>query len=216
LPARKSQASVQSKQPALAKTGAAAASGFQPPRSLAKRFSLSDEIDPGSSTEVDVYEVPPSPTKRPKLVKDDDRLSKGSERVPRTTRKSRNDTALLGSRRVASKSSEPPKLPHASENQSLDDPETEPVIHVKLTPENWDKIAQMYKKFELENPDRAIRAAIRAAKKRIKLKVKPQTNSLADDSRRREPRGMVHHIVKAANLGEKPNKATEDEEITES
>lgn len=182
MSARKGQASVQSKQPSPAKTDAAVASGIQSAQNPAKRFSLSDEDDASASTEADVYEAPTSPTKRPKLVKNDDRTS------------------------------EPPKLLHASEKQFLDDPETEPVIHVKLTPEDCDTIAQECKRSELENPDRAIRAV----KKRIKLKVKPQTNPPADARRHRWPRGMVHHIIEAAKPREKLKKATEDEETKKS
>ncbi|RKK25847.1 hypothetical protein BFJ66_g891 [Fusarium oxysporum f. sp. cepae] len=149
------------------------------PQELPPAYSeQNNEDDASASTEADVYEAPTSPTKRPMLVKNDDRTS------------------------------EPPKLPHVSEKQSLDDPETEPVIHVKLTLEDCNTIAQECKRSELENPDRAIRAV----KKRIKLKVKPRTNPPADARRHRGPRGMAHHIIEAAKLREKLKKATKDEE----
>lgn len=186
MSASKGQASVPSKQPSPVKADAAMTSGIQSAQTPAKRASSSgsssDEDDASSSTEPDVYEAPASPTKRPKLVKSDDRTS------------------------------EPPKLPHTSEKQSLDGPQTELVIGVKLTHGDCDTIAQNCQKSELGTPNHAVKAV----KKRIKLKVKPRTDPAADTGRHRGPRGIVHHIIEVAKLRGKREKATEDKETKES
>ncbi|KAI1067207.1 hypothetical protein LB506_004203 [Fusarium annulatum] len=144
-------------------------SGIQRAQTPAKRASSSDsssdEDDASSYTEPDVYEAPASPTKRPKLVRSDDRTS------------------------------EPPKLPHTSEEQSLDGPQTELVIGSELGTPNH---------------------AVKAVKKRIKLKVKPRTDPAADAGRHRRPRGIVHHIIEVAKLRGKREKTTEDKETKES
>lgn len=109
--------------------------------------------DDASSSTRDVYEAPRSPTKRRKLVETD-------KRAP-----------------------EPPRLPHTSEKQPQDGPQTELVIGAKLTHEDCSTVAQKCKRVELGTPDRAIKAV----KKRIKLKVKPQTDPLADGRRQTAP-----------------------------
>ncbi|CVK87143.1 uncharacterized protein FMAN_05718 [Fusarium mangiferae] len=157
-------------------------SRMQSAQNIAKRASSSDEDEASSSTEADVCEAPASPTKRLKLVKTNDRAS------------------------------EPPKLPHTSEKQSLDGPQTELAIGVKLTYGDCDTIAQNCKKSELGTPDRAVKAV----KKRIKLKVKPRTHSAADVGRHRGPCGIVHRIIEVAKLLGKREKVTEDKETKES
>ncbi|SCV54698.1 uncharacterized protein FFB14_13741 [Fusarium fujikuroi] len=156
-------------------------SRMQSAQHIAKRASSSDEDEASSSTEADVCEAPASPTKRLKLVKTNDRAS------------------------------EPQKLPHTSEKQSLDGPQTELAIGVKLTHGDCDTIAQNCKKSELGTPDRAVKAV----KKRIKLK-EPRTDPVADAGRHRGPRGIVHHIIEVAKLRVKREKATEDKETKES
>ncbi|KAF5616328.1 hypothetical protein F52700_13131 [Fusarium sp. NRRL 52700] len=156
--------------------------GIQSAQNSAKRVSSSDEDDASSSAETDVYEAPASPTKRPKLVKTDDRTS------------------------------ELPKLPHTSEKQSLNGPQTEPVIGVKLIHEDCDTRAQNCKGSELGTSDRAIKAV----KERIKLKVKPRADPQADARRHCGPCGMVHRIIEGVKKRGKPEKATENEETKES
>lgn len=143
-----------------------------------KRVPSSDEDDASSSTRVDVYEAPKSPTKRRKFVETD-------KRAP-----------------------EPPRLPHTSEKQPQDGPQTELVIGAKLTHGDCSTVAQKCKSVELGTPDRAIKAV----KKRIKLKVKPRTDPLADPRRHRGPCGIVHRIIEKAKLQGKREKATEDDE----
>ncbi|KAF4345270.1 ubiquitin carboxyl-terminal hydrolase 2 [Fusarium beomiforme] len=160
----------------------AMSSGLQSPQSQGKRKSSSAETESSSSSEVDAYEVPPSPPKRPKFLKDSNQLSKGLQRTPRTLGISRNSAAPPKSRRIILK---------VSTHPAADKCEIEDTIYTQSSAEKHRILAETMKEVENE-----VRGIAEAANEHNDSE-KPQTMPPADDNGSPERREMVYHITKA-------------------